>query len=396
MKILTISPQPFLQPRGTPISVYQRAQALSSLGHTTDLLTYHVGQNVNIPGVKIHRIPNVPFIKDVKIGPSLAKLFLDILIFWKALTMLARSRYDLIHSHEEAGFFCIILAAMFRTRHLYDMHSSLPGQLENFNFGNHWPIVKLFKLLERWLITTCDGVITIGADLEAYVIDMNPSVKEVKIENLPINSDGPPVDEEAVEKLRAKLDLNGRLPIVYTGTFEPYQGLDLLIECAKIVKEHNPEVSFVLVGGKPEQVTYWQNEVRESSLEDCIIFAGTVPLEEAETYLQLAEILISPRTGGLSVPLKIYSYLYAGKPIVATNLYSHTQILTDETAVLVKPEKEALAQGILRLIRSPQLRRKMGLRALELAKEKYSTANYLKKLDQICKTLQPAGQVAEK
>jgi len=307
--------------------------------------------------------------------------------------MLAKNRYDVIHSHEEAGFFCVILARIFRTRHLYDMHSCLPRQLDNSNFGNYWPIVKLFKLLERWLINTCDGVITIGADLEEYVTEMNPDVIEVRIENLPISSDGTAADQSSVDELRKRLDLNGKVPIVYTGTFERYQGLDLLFESAKIVKKSNPEVSFILVGGRPDQVSYWQNEVRENKLEDCTIFVGTVPLAEAQIYLELAEILISPRTEGLSVPLKIYSYLHSGKPIVATELLAHTQVLNNETAVLAKPEKEAFAEGILSLIRSPELRRRIGLQAQELAKKKYNATNYLKKLDQICKALQPSGHV---
>ena len=77
MKILMIAPEPFFQPRGTPISVYQRLLALSSLGFQVDLLTYHLGEDVDIPGVVIHRIIGVPFIKNTKPGPSLGKLVLD-------------------------------------------------------------------------------------------------------------------------------------------------------------------------------------------------------------------------------------------------------------------------------------------------------------------------------
>ncbi|UCG25849.1 MAG: hypothetical protein JSW55_07630, partial [Chloroflexota bacterium] len=72
-----IAPEPFLVPRGTPISVYQRLFALSSIGHQVDLLTYHIGDEVDFPGLAIHRIPNIPFVKNVKPGPSWAKLFLD-------------------------------------------------------------------------------------------------------------------------------------------------------------------------------------------------------------------------------------------------------------------------------------------------------------------------------
>jgi hypothetical protein len=49
-----IAPEPFLETRGTPISVYQRLCALFSLGHEVDLLTYHVGQDTNIPGTTIY------------------------------------------------------------------------------------------------------------------------------------------------------------------------------------------------------------------------------------------------------------------------------------------------------------------------------------------------------
>ena len=71
MKILMLAPQPFFEPRGTPFSVLGRLKALSALGHEVDLLTYHVGQDVDVPGAVIHRTPKIWFIKSVKIGPSL-------------------------------------------------------------------------------------------------------------------------------------------------------------------------------------------------------------------------------------------------------------------------------------------------------------------------------------
>src|SRR5687768_14361710 len=143
MRILMVAPEPFLEPRGTPISVYRRILGLTELGHRVDLVTYHRGQDVAIPGMTIHRIPSLPFIKEVKVGPSWYKPILDLLLLWKALGLLVRKRYSVIHSHEEAAFFSMLLSALFRTPHLYDMHSSLPRQLANFKFGNYRPIVKL-------------------------------------------------------------------------------------------------------------------------------------------------------------------------------------------------------------------------------------------------------------
>src|SRR5215211_3845851 len=149
MEILMISPQPFFEPRGTPISVYQRLEALSALGHEIDLVTYHVGKDVEFPNVKIHRVRKVQMIQHVRIGPSKAKILLDVLVFFKAIQLLLRKRYDVIHSHEEASFFSMFLAWIFRTHHLYDMHSVLSKQLGNFIFWNKPIFIKIFGVLER-------------------------------------------------------------------------------------------------------------------------------------------------------------------------------------------------------------------------------------------------------
>jgi len=73
LKILMITCLPFFSYRGTPIAVKSRLEALSELGHEVDVVAYHVGDDVEIPGIKIFRIVNIPFIKEVPVGPSLKK-----------------------------------------------------------------------------------------------------------------------------------------------------------------------------------------------------------------------------------------------------------------------------------------------------------------------------------
>lgn len=387
MRVLMIAPQPFLEPRGTPISVYQRARGLAVLGHTVHLVTYHIGQEVRIPGVRIFRIPRVPFVKEVRVGPSICKALLDLLLFGKAISLLAKQRYDVIHSHEEAAFFSAFLAWTFHTRHLYDMHSSLPRQLANFNFGNVWPLVKLFELFERRVVRSCDAVITIGSDLEQYVLQLHPTVKQVMIENMSVHR-ADDCDPQMVQQLAERLGLLGKFPIVYTGTFERYQGVDLLVGSAAIVCARHPEAAFVLVGGKPHQVEHWRAEVRRQGLQDRVLFVGTVPLDEVGLYAGLAKLLVSPRVAGTSVPLKIYTYLHLGKPIVATRLPAHTLVLDDETSVLVEPTREAFAAGISRLIQEPELRERLGARARLWAQERYGPEAYLGKLNHVCQIIQ--------
>jgi glycosyltransferase involved in cell wall biosynthesis len=388
MKILMVAPQPFFEPRGTPISVYQRLEALSALGHHIDLLTYFLGKDVVFQNVRILRTWRVGFIKHVRVGPSRAKILLDFLLLIKTVWMLLTNHYDIIHSHEEAAFFCAPLAVLFRKRHLYDMHSILPNQLSNFDYGNRRLIIKLFVLLEKMVLKTSDAVITVGADLEEYVQKINPDVQEIKIENIALHTFQIPVKPEAVEALKEKLGLNGKLPVIYTGTYERYQGLELVLASAKMIQAEFPSVVFIFVGAKRKQVGIWTALARSMGVEDCTIFIDAVSPEESMVYLAYAQILISPRITGTTVPLKIYSYLHAGKPIVATNINAHTQVLNDDIALLVDPTKEHFAEGIISLLSNPELCKRLGDNAHNFAQENYNYQKYEAKVKQIYQSLE--------
>ena len=395
MKILMIAPQPFLEPRGTPISVFQRLSGLSQLGHSVDLLTYHIGEDVDLPGVRIIRTASIPSIRQLKVGPSWAKIPLDMVLLFKAVGLLIKNKYDVIHSHEEAAIFGVILAALFRTPHLYDMHSSLPKQLVNFNFGNYRPIIKLFEFFERLTIRNSQAVITIGADLEHQAETIDPHINQVMIENLPLRAEQSDEPDDSPQVLRDELGIRDKTVIVYTGTFERYQGVELLVESFCMVVERRPDVALVLVGGKPEQVQSVRELAAQYQVDRFVFFTGTVRVEKANQYLKMADILVSPRIEGTSVPLKIYTYLHQGKPILATNLTAHTLVLDDETAVLVQPTKDALADGLIRLLENNRLRDRLGENSRKLAQEKYDTSSYLEKLERIYQTFDPPILVDE-
>jgi glycosyltransferase involved in cell wall biosynthesis len=93
-------------------------------------------------------------------------------------------------------------------------------------------------------------------------------------------------------------------------------------------------------------------------------------------FFTRADILVSPRVKGVNTPMKIYSYLQSGKPVLATDLPTHTQVLDGTTALLAAPEPEAFAAAMLELVRNPALGRQLAERAAALAGEKYSWRAY--------------------
>ena len=149
MHILMIAPEPFFEPRGTPFSEYHRIRALTTLGHTVDLVTYPFGRDVDLPGLRIFRSLRPPGIARVGIGPSWTKVPLNLLLAVTAVRRALSGRYDAVHSHEEGGGIGVVLARLLGVPHLYDMHSSLPQQVSNFGYRGAPGLATLL----RWLMS---------------------------------------------------------------------------------------------------------------------------------------------------------------------------------------------------------------------------------------------------
>ncbi|MCA9732871.1 MAG: glycosyltransferase family 4 protein [Deferribacteres bacterium] len=387
MKTLMIAPQPFFQPRGTPFSVLHRCKTLSKLGYEIDLLTYPIGQDVEIENVNIIRSYQVPFIKNIAVGPSKPKIFLDMSLYAKAVRLLKQNKYDLLHTHEEAGFMGIRLARKFELLHLYDMHSSLPQQLNNFKYSKSQMLLRVFDKLENATIESANAVITICPELWHYVTNKFPGKFNKLIENVADNSTvfG---EHKTDPEFKRRWNINGEKLILYTGTFEAYQGLDLLIQSSKCVVAEENNVKFLVVGGKPEQVEASKKLAEETGTADHFIFTGQRPPEEIPAFMDIADILVSPRIEGNNTPLKIYSYLRSGIPVVATRHLTHTQVLNDDVALLTDITPDDFGAGILKAVQDKSLVQKVVTNAQELSEREYSYEAYIKKTKEVYQYLE--------
>jgi glycosyltransferase involved in cell wall biosynthesis len=387
MRILMIAPEPFFEPRGTPFSEFHRIRALTDLGHEVDLVTYPFGQDVVMPGLRVFRALRPPFVRHVKIGPSVAKLPLDALLSLTALRRALAGRYDAIHSHEEGGLIGIVLSALVGVPHLYDMHSSLPQQLTNFAFSRSTFVRRVFLAIERLMIRRSQAVIVICPSLEETVRAIDPAARVVLIENAPGSSEDHATPDEAA-RIRSKFGVRPLTPLIlYTGTFEAYQGLDLLFASMAIVRAERPDARLLLAGGKAEQVRQAQKQAEEAGIADVTILAGEQPAGDIPAYLLAADVLVSPRSRGTNTPLKIYQYLRSGRPIVATRLLTHTQVLSDDTAILTGASDGEFAAGILSAINDPAAAAALGRQARQLADTKYSYQAYLERTRRACALL---------
>ena len=388
MKALVVSPQPFFSPRGTPFSVYYRSLITAELGVEIDLLTYGEGQDVVIPGLRILRIPRFGFLGNVKTGPSALKLFLDFFLLLRTIGLLIRNRYDVVHAHEEAVFFCRFLKPLFRFKLIYDMHSSLPQQLTNFNFTKSKALIGLFKRLENSAIKQSEAVITICPDLANYVESLiGKDEKHFLIENsifddvkvaVPADASGSDNALEEVHPLPMAKPL-----IVYTGTLEAYQGIDLLINGFAKALSEMPDARLLIAGGNPDQVIHFRALADQAGLADRCLLTGRVPQRQAKYYNTIADVIVSPRQSGTNTPLKVYEQLQSGIPLVATDIYSHTQVLNPDVAFLVPASDDGIAEGLIDAASNEEAANRRVGNARELYKVHYSRAAYIDKMTRL-------------
>lgn len=380
MRVLMIAPEPFLEKRGTPISVLCRIRAMQELGHQVDVVTYHLGES---PGndVRLFRIPRVPFLRGVKIGPSLAKVPLDLLLLFRSWSLLRARKYDCIHTHEEAAVIGALLKEMFNLPHIYDMHSSLTEQLVNYDFIRWRPALKIARIAERWTVRHSDVVIVICPYLEKLVRKMVPAAKTVLIENVLPHAE---IGESLVRPAGDEMSGGERIAL-YVGNFATNQGLDLLLKSVPRVVRAEERIRFLLVGGMPEEVRKLGKLARRLGVGEHVLFAGRRSDAEVASLISRAAVLLSPRKVGSNVPSKIYLYLKSGKPIVATRLPAHTQILNDDVAILTELNPRSFANGILRVLRDRSLAQKLGQNARALAEARCSYSAYVQQVEKACR-----------
>src|SRR5215510_13735947 len=104
MKVLLLAPHPFYQDRGTPIAVSLVLKALSQRAAQVDVVTYHEGRDIYYDRVTVHRIPKLPFIHEIRPGFSWKKVLCDVVLLGKAILLVSKNKYHVVHAVEESVY----------------------------------------------------------------------------------------------------------------------------------------------------------------------------------------------------------------------------------------------------------------------------------------------------
>ncbi|MFN8515236.1 MAG: glycosyltransferase family 4 protein [Thermomicrobiales bacterium] len=142
-----------------------------------------------------------------------------------------------------------------------------------------------------------------------------------------------------------------RKVIVYLGLLAPHQGTELLLQAARIVVARDPS-AFFLIGGFPGNETYRQQALA-MGLGQHTSFPGRIYYREAETFLALGDIAVSPKLSETEGNGKLHNYAAMGLPTVTFDKPTNREILGDAAVYPTARTPEALAESLLGLLARP-------------------------------------------
>ena len=150
----------------------------------------------------------------------------------------------------------------------------------------------------------------------------------------------------------------------------PHKGQRHLVEAAALVVREVPDARFVIAGEGELRPTL-EHLIKHLNLEKHVILAGFRP-DVLSMHKAFDIFVMSSITEGLGTSL--LDAMACGRPIVATTAGGMPEVVQDgKTGILVPPRDDrALADGIIRLLKDPALRERMGTAGLALAEARFS------------------------
>jgi glycosyltransferase involved in cell wall biosynthesis len=192
------------------------------------------------------------------------------------------------------------------------------------------------------------------------------------------------------EPVRQGLGLTSEPVVIWVGGFYPWHDLDLLLESFAQVLQRHPSAKLILVGDGPTRQSITQ-KAQQKGLCQSVIMTGAIAHADVPKILSIADIAVVPSApvpashGGTGTPLKLFEYMAAGKPIVATALNQAAEVIRQgHNGLLVEAGNvNGFAEAILTLLDDPGERVRLGQNARQQAIEFHSWEEYTRSLEEI-------------
>ncbi len=368
-KVLMIAPTPYFADRGCHVRIFEEARALTRLGHDVRIVTYHLGRDME--GIPTYRIPSVPWYKKLAAGPSWHKPYLDILLFFKALTVATDFRPHILHAHlHEGAFLGVFLKKIQKIPLVFDCQGSLTTEIIDHGFVKTGSIMcRIFQLVEKFINRRADFIITSsGAGAEELVGKWEIDAGRVRslMDGVDCDEFTPLPKEEARRELHLPRD---KQVAVYIGVLNRYQGVELLLEAIAIIRQKGLPIHFLIMGFPEEN---YRRMAADAGIGNSVTFTGRIDYTKAAYFLSAGDIALSPKISLSEANGKLFNYMACGLPTVAFDTPVNREILGDAGVYARYGNAADFAATLEALVNDESRRLELGKMAREKAEREHS------------------------
>jgi glycosyltransferase involved in cell wall biosynthesis len=284
-----------------------------------------------------------------------------LLFFMRSMAFLSvqhmKERYDLVHVHSVPDFevFAAVVPKLTGSKIILDIHDLVPEfYLSKFKSSGNSLTFRMLTAVERISARFSDHVIAANHIWEKRLQER--SVKESKcttILNFP---------DTEIFQARGRTRTDNRFIILYPGTLNYHQGIDIAIRALALIKDQAPEAEFHIYGAG-EQLSSLRALVEELGLENCVFLKGTKPLHDIASIIENADLGVVPKRsnsfGNEAFSTKILEFMSLGVPVIVPDTAIDSYYFNDSVVKFFRANDEkSLADAILLMIKNPELRQR--------------------------------------
>jgi glycosyltransferase involved in cell wall biosynthesis len=297
-----------------------------------------------------------------------------------------KHRYDLVHVHSVPDFlvFTAIVPKIFGAKIILDIHDILPEfYASKFSRGQKGLLFKLLVLIEGVSSGFADHVIIANHIWEKKLIAR--SVKPAKLTTLMNYPD------TSIFFPRKRTRENNEFKMLYPGTVNWHQGLDIAVRALALIKDKAPHASLHIYGSGTH-LSYIEELIRQLGLSDRVYLKAGIPLRDLAEVVAQADLGVIPKRndqfGGEAFSTKSLEFMASGIPIIIAKTKVDQYYFNDSVVKFFEPENvEDLADAMLTMIRDKSLRDRLSKNGLEFAKKNAwsdKKEEYLKLVNGLC------------
>jgi 1,2-diacylglycerol 3-alpha-glucosyltransferase len=373
LRVCVLAACPFPANHGTPGSIRELVEATAERGHEVHVVTYHIGEDLPLSGVQVHRIPDWTGERSVVVGPTRYRPLYDFQMIFTAIRVIRRYNLDLVHAHGyEAALAAACCRPIVRRPFLYSAHNRMGDELASYNFFRSKRVANaLAWLLDRTVPRLGNRCIPHSVNLQEFLLARGLAGRSEPVLNFGIDVERLPLCNR--ERLRDRLGV-GKDPIVlYSGVIDQFQRLDLLLGAMVHVLRRVPRAKLLLLSTirNPLHERAIQQEVTRLGIGNSVIMRVPSDMEKGRRLLSICDVAVVPRPCAPGFPIKLLNYMAAERPCVM--FASSASVLSHGEHVWLVGEdtSEALGKGIVRVLSDPSLRARLAIGGNRFVRERH-------------------------